>query len=282
MKAVLICPDQRSDIPLLSADAPLALAPALGYSMAEYWMSHLSGARIKQVVLLAHDRPEDVRKLLGTGERWGVTLKIVAEVRELALEEAADKYGVAATLIDHFPGLPAHAPCESYKHWHETVHALIPYAKTPDRVGAREVEPGIWVGLHGRLSREARLCSPCWVGDHVYIGAGAVIGPGTILENGSFIEPHAKIRNSIVGPATFVGQYLELADSLVWGSTLVNWRTGTETNVADDFLLCSLKLRRSISKSVPILDRVAEWMTRWTEEQPNMAEIEPSGSRRWI
>jgi len=268
MKSVLICPAQRKEVPLLAVETPLALVPALGNALLEYWMSHVACAGIKEVVLLAHERPDAVRRVVGNGSRWGVVAEVREESRELASEEAAEKYGAAASVMDHFPGMPEHPLFESYEGWFRALEAWMPRARTPDRVGVREVRPGIWAGLHGHISLEARLCAPCWMGDHVYVGPGAVIGPGAVLENGAFIEPKAEIKSSVVGPATFVGQYLQLTNSLAWGGTMVNWQTGLESKVTDAFLLCSLRPRRPGVKAIPLLDRVAEWLALWKEDPP--------------
>jgi hypothetical protein len=268
MKSVLICPAQRAEVAFLSEAAPLAVVPALGRSVVEYWMSHLACAGVKQVVLLANDRPEEVRRVVGNGSRWGVAAEVVAELGEMTPENAAEKYGAPAAMMDHLPGLPEHPLFASYEQWFKALETWMPRARTPDRVGVRELSPEVWVGLHSHVSREARLCAPCWVGDHVYVGPRAVIGPGTVLENGAFIESKSEIKNSVVGPATFVGQYLQLNHSLAWGSTLVHWQTGLESKVTDAFLLCSLHSRRRDAKIVPLLDRVAEWLARWNAEQP--------------
>jgi NDP-sugar pyrophosphorylase family protein len=268
MKAILVCPGERAEVPLLSADAPLAVAPALGHGVVEYWMSHLACAGVKEVVLLANDRPEEVRKIVGNGSRWGVAAQVLEESRELMPENAAEKYGAPASVMDHFPGFPAFPLFTSYQHWFAALENWMPRAETPDRVGVREVRPGIWVGLHGEIAREAQLCAPCWLGDHVYVGPGAVIGPGTVLENGAFIEEKAEIKRSIIGPATLVGQYMQISHSLAWGGTLVNWQTGQENKVADAFLLCSLHPPRPKAKGVPLLERVTEWLDRWKEEPP--------------
>jgi len=273
MKTVLICPAERPEVPLLSAEAPLAVAPALGHGVVEYWMSHLACAGVKQVLLLATDRPDEVRKTVGNGSRWGVAVEVMVESRELTPDQAAEKYGATASVMDHFPGLSDHPLFAGYEHWFGALGAWMPRARTPDRVGVRELQAGIWAGLHGHISREARLCAPCWLGDHVYVGPGAVIGPAAILENGAFIEPKAEITGSVIGPATLVGQYVRITNSLARGSTLINWQTGLEHKMTDAFLLCSLHQRRSAAHSVPLRDRVADWLARWKEEQP--VEPEP-------
>jgi NDP-sugar pyrophosphorylase family protein len=268
MKTILICPGERAEVPLLAVEAPLAVAPALGYGVVEYWMSHLACAGVKEVVLLANDRPDQVRKAVGDGSRWGLAAKVMAESLELTPESAAEKYGAPASVMDHFPGFPADPLFASYQQWFDALATWMPRAGTPDRVGVRELRPGIWVGLHGHISPEARLCAPCWLGDHVYVGPGAVIGPGAVLENGAFIEPAAEIKGSVIGPATFVGQYVQISNSLAWGNTLVNWQTGLENKVSDAFLLCSLHPRRQGAKAALWLGRMAEWLAKWKDDQP--------------
>jgi hypothetical protein len=267
MKYILICPTEP-EIPLLGGGTPLVAAPALGLSVVEYWMSYLACAGVKEVVLLAHERQNEVLKAVGDGSRWGLAVELMAESKELAPEYAAQKYEAAASVMDHFPGLPEHPLFTSHERWYRGLEAWIPRAKTPDRVGVREFKPGVWVGLHGHISDKARLCAPCWVGDHVYVGPGAVIGPGAILENGAFVESKAEIKSSVIGPSTFVGQYVQVTNSLAWGSTLVNWQTGLENKVSDAFLLCSLRPRPVGAKAVPLLDRVSEWLARWSDDQP--------------
>jgi hypothetical protein len=272
MKTILICPADSTEVPLLASEVPLTLSPAFGQSLLEYWMSSMACQGVKQVVVLASDRPEEVQRIVGNGARWGVTTEVMAEARELTPEQAAEKYGAPAHLMDHFPGLPEQPLFTSYEQWFKALETWMPRARTPDRVGAREVSPGIWVGLHGHISREARLCAPCWLGDHVYVGAGAVVGPSAILENGAFIEPKAEIKNSVIGPGTFVGQYVQITHSLAWGDKLVNLQTGLENVVSDAFLLCSLHPRRPSPKPLPLLERVSECLARWKEEAPLPAE----------
>jgi len=267
MKAVLICPGERPEVALLSVEAPLALAPALGYGVVEYWMSHLACAGVKQIVLLANDRPNQLREIVGHGSRWGVAAEVREESLELTSEHAAEKYGAPATVMDHFPGFPSYPLFASYQHWFAALENWMSRAETPDRVGLREVQPGIWVGLHGQISREATLRAPCWMGDHVFVGPGAVIGPGAVLENGAFIEAKAQIISSVIEPATFVGQYVQISHSVAWGGTVVNWQTGLENKISDAFLLCSLRPQRPAAKTLSLRNRLGEWLARWREDQ---------------
>ena len=268
MRAVLICPHQRRKVPLLAAGQPLAAAPALGQGIVEYWMSHLACNRVEQTVILSSDRTEEVRRIVGDGSRWGVAAEVIDEAQELEPDEAAEKYEGAASVMDHFPGLSTYPLFCGYDAWFEGLEAWIPLADSPDRVGLRELRPGVWTGLHARISPKAILRPPCWLGDYVYVGPGAVIGPRSIVEKGAFVEPEANIEGSLVGPATFVGRYVQLKNSLAWGCTLVDWPSGVETKVADTFVLCSLRRSATQPPAPGFLDRIADLVGKWIFEEP--------------
>ena len=266
MNALLICPWTRPAVPLLSETQSLSCVPLLGQSLIEYWLSHLACAGAKEVLVLADDRPEQLFAIVGTGERWGLKVEIHEEQRELTVAQALLKYekrldpaaaqdGIA--LLDHFPGLPEFPLFESYDQWFAALKQWLPLAKTPDRVGIHERSPGVQVGLHSRISAEVQLRPPCWIGRHVFVGAGAVVGPAAIIEDGAFLEARASVANSIIGKDTFVGKFAEIEGSLAWGDTLVHLQSGCTTKVPDRFVLCALRQNRAAHKA-RMLTRLAE------------------------
>jgi NDP-sugar pyrophosphorylase family protein len=242
----------------------------MGQSLLEYWLAHLASSGPREVMILAHDRPARLLEHVGDGARWGLTVEVAPESRELSPAQALLKYGheldpvstqSAITVLDHFPGMVEMPMFEGYQQWFAALRAWIPRALTPDRVGVRELRPGVHVGLHSRIDPTAKLESPCWIGDYAFVGADAVVGSGSIIERGSIIEPQAEIRDTYVGAFTFVGRYAELASSLAFGSTLINWQTGSAAKVPDPFLLCALRAP-SRSRSSAWLSRVAEFYSR--------------------
>jgi len=276
MKALLICPSPRPAVLSLSADAPLAAVPLLGESLLEYWLTDLTLAGIKQVRVLADDRPEQVSALIGNGARWGIAVEVSAESRELTPAQAQLKYAqefpstisqnVIATL-DHFPGMPQRKLFNSYADLFAGLNDWMPKARTVDRVGVRELQPGVWVGTHVHISPEAKLRAPCWIGKYTFIGPRAVIGPCAVVEDRSFVEGGAEIVNSVVGPDTFVGQLLALQDSFAIGNTLTNWKSAACSRITDAFLLSALR-RPAIARSSEggILDRLAQVYSRNKED----------------
>ena len=254
MKALLICPTDRGNFNLVTELSPLATIPLLGQSLLEYWLSYLALSGVKDVSILASDRPELTAKIIGNGARWGINAGVISETRELTPAQALLKYedrlnpapmpnGV--TVLDHFPALAQHSLFSNYRDWFTALLAWMPRASTPDRVGVRELQPGVWVDLHAHISKKAQLRAPCWIGKKVLVGDCAVVGPNAVLEDRSFVEPGVEVSNSVIGPDTFVGRYSEIRSSVAWGSTLINWKNGSAARVPDPFLLCSL--RRPVS-----------------------------------
>lgn len=262
MNAILICPADREAVATLEEIAPLATLPLLGCSVTEYWLEHLAKAGAKEVLILAADRPEQVRALVGDGARWGLRVEVTPEMRELTPAEARAKYEKfaehlikpdAVALMDHLPELPDRLLFNSYADWLAALAMLLWRGSPRDRIGLHEIETGVWVGLHTHFAPTVRFQAPCWIGENVRIGPNAVIGPMAILEDKVWVEADTEISRSFVGPETFIGERLELKDSLAWGNNLIQWQNGSCVRVLDLFWLCTLGRRRGARRAAPSL-----------------------------
>jgi hypothetical protein len=268
MKALLICPAASENIAALAESAPLANLPVFGRGLVEHWLAHLASLGTKEVFILATDRPEQVRALVGDGGRWGLRVEVIPEIRELTPAEARVKYRGEngtwlaapddAILMDHLPGAPEYPLFSSCAGMFKAWQNWMPCAGTvADRIGIHEIKPGVWAGLRTRISPKAQLHAPCWIGDNVCVGEGAIIGPEAILENNSLIEHGAEVSYGIIGEETFVGEFTEIHNSIALGNTLVNWKLGSTVKVPGDFLLCSLSRREPVLQSGNFFGRLA-------------------------
>jgi len=270
MKFLLICPSNRASVPLLAESAPLAAVPLLGQSLLEYWLAHVAFAGAKEAIVLADDRPAYIRAIAGNGARWGLNVSVIEESRELTPAQALLKYekdlGGESTqnrilVLDHFPNMPDKLLFADYATLFQAVVTWMANARTPDRVGVKELVPGIYTDVRAHVSGDAQLHPPCWLGKNVYVGAGATVGPMSIVEDGSFIEAGALVSHSFVGPNTFVGKLAELSESFALGDTLVNMKTGSATKVPDNFLLSALRQPRP-PQATGFFERLAELCSR--------------------
>jgi NDP-sugar pyrophosphorylase family protein len=266
MKTLLICPADREGLSVLTDSAPLVNVPLLGQSLLEYWLAYLASAGTKEVSILASDRAELIAGITGNGARWGISVEVIPELRELTPVQALLRYPhkldagpepKSIIVLDHLPGRAQQPLFSSYADWLEEVTAWMPSACGPDRVGVREVLPGVWVDVQAHVSKRAQLVAPCWVGKKVFVGDDVVLGPRTIVEDRSFIETGVAVSDSLISADTFVGRYAEIKNSIAWGDTLINWKNGSAARVPDPFLLCSLRR--------PLSAETQSWFARMAE-----------------
>jgi NDP-sugar pyrophosphorylase family protein len=258
MKSILICPAERLNVSALAENVPLVNMPILGKTLVEYWLEHLVTLGAKEVLILNSDRSQKISAPIGNGERWGLRVTMQNEVFERNIAEARTKFRAAdnfywlpspndVIVMDRLPQQPEFPLFTSYANWFVALMDWLPRAATPERIGVRIVKPGVWAGLHTRIAPTVKLHAPCWIGNDVHIGEGAVIGPNVVIEEKTFIEPRVNISSSHIGAETFVGSLVNIEDSIVLGGTLISWKYNSIVKVPDEFLLCSIAHPRGAS-----------------------------------
>jgi NDP-sugar pyrophosphorylase family protein len=272
MKSLLICPSTRPAVEHLTTFAPLAAIPLLGESLVEYWLAYLAMSGTSEVRILANDRPEQIVALTGGGVRWGLKVDVITETRELTAAQAQIKYGSSLNsdpcdifVLDHFPEI-AQSLFTSYADLFAGLFTWLPNARMPDRIGLRETQPGIWTGLHTRISADAKLTAPCWIGHNVYVGPRAVIGPMAVIEDRAFLDLEAEISGSVIGPDTYVGQLTVVQESFAWGNTLINWKSNLNAQIADPLVLSALRRPALAKHPEPLWNRLAELYSKKQED----------------
>lgn len=231
MNVILNCSVDDSAVPALARKRPLGLAPFLGATVLEHALAGLAAQGVKRVCLEVSDHAEEFRRVVGRGEAWGLELAIVTET---AVPENFSQ--ARALTLDTLPQLPERPLWRSYLDWYGAQLTLLPVLAA-QRVGMREIEGGVFVGLRSQVAPDARLIGPCWIGANVFIGPRAVVGPGTVIEDGCYVDTGAEISGSIIGPQNYIGAFTEIRDSFAWGNELLRLETGSLTVVADRFLL---------------------------------------------
>lgn len=267
MKTILICPNETNGITILSERSPVANLPFLGESFLGYWLEHLASRGAKEVRLVTSDDPDYIRESVGNGARWGVSLEIFHEVRELSAAEARKRYRPAYETdwlpedvieADHLPGMPEHKIYSSYANWFKGLSLWMPFVAQSKRIGLKEIQPGVWAGRKRKIASSVTFKGPCYIGDNVRIGKDSVVGPFAFIEDNSVIDQSVEICNSWIGPDTFLGALTRVHESLGWGSLLINWKSGSHIVVPDSFLMSSLTKDRWSAAKARASEKAAE------------------------
>ncbi|HRY49288.1 MAG TPA: sugar transferase [Candidatus Paceibacterota bacterium] len=267
MKAVLICPGEKPKLRFWTGTIPVVLAPFLGRALVDHWLEYLAHRGAKQALILATDRPEQVRRHVGDGRRWGMRVEVVPALKEFSPREAREQYRKSENagwlpepddviLMDRLPGSNSRELLGSGRDWFEGTLEWLESPAYRARLGAREIRPGVWAGLRTQVAPSAELRAPCWLGENVWVGPDTVIGPRSILEDRVVIEAASEITDSLVGPETFVGMLAEVRQSMVWGNRLLNWASESQVRVPDRFILCSLHRSRDRRPAGSYLGRI--------------------------
>ncbi len=277
MNALVICPAERPAVRALSESGPLANHSLFGKNLLVHWLEHLASLGATKICVLASDGPEQIAAVVGSGSRWGLTVQVIPEAAELSVRDARFRYKPKGAtdwlagpgevvLAHHLPGMPDRDIFTSYAEFFAAINAWLPKAAAEVRVGLREIQPGVWAGLHTKIAESASLRGPLWIGEAVRIGRDAIVGPNVTLEDRVLVDTGAEIRDSHIGLETYVGCATSLADSMAFGSTLVNWRRNWVTKIPDPFLLGSLE-------TAPSERRVAEFISILPGEQRQEALV---------
>lgn len=102
-----------------------------------------------------------------------------------------------------------------------------------------EVEPGIWLSRNVQIRPGARIEPPVYIGENSRIGR-AMVGPGVVVGHDCVLDNDSSVRDSLILPGSYIGEGLEVQDSLVDRNCLVNFRVGAMLNVSEDFILGNL------------------------------------------
>jgi NDP-sugar pyrophosphorylase family protein len=105
---------------------------------------------------------------------------------------------------------------------------------------AQKVEKGIWISRAVSLHPNAILKAPIFIGEQCQIKAGVQLGPNVVIESNCIIDQCSQITNSVICQKSYIGENLEIHDSLVNRNLLINLTYDTLIHLEDDFILSGL------------------------------------------
>jgi NDP-sugar pyrophosphorylase family protein len=104
-------------------------------------------------------------------------------------------------------------------------------------IGGTENDPKLWVSRNVVIQPSAKIVPPVYLGPNCRIGPAARIGPNVVISGNSVIDAHTSIQNSLITSGSYIGERLELNETIVDRNLLVNVRLGTGLTITENFLL---------------------------------------------
>jgi NDP-sugar pyrophosphorylase family protein len=108
------------------------------------------------------------------------------------------------------------------------------------RLSGRESDENIWIARNVRLHPTARLVPPVYIGENCHIGQSVHLGPNAVVGPDCMLDARCIVSDSLILSGSYVGESLELSNSIVDKNRLINTSVSMAISVADDFILGSL------------------------------------------
>jgi NDP-sugar pyrophosphorylase family protein len=115
------------------------------------------------------------------------------------------------------------------------------------RPNGDEIRPGVWVAKSAYLHSASQLLSPAYVGPNTRIRSGATLSECSSVERDCVIERGTTICNSSVLGGSYVGVSLDVSNTVINHSKLVDVRRNVSLEIGDAIIgTSSLAARTSI------------------------------------
>ncbi|MBL8148673.1 MAG: sugar transferase [Blastocatellia bacterium] len=120
---------------------------------------------------------------------------------------------------------------------------------------AREIEPGVWISKGVSFDPSVKFVAPLFIGENCLIGSHTTLGPNVLISSDSIIDDSCLIKNSIIFADTYIGQSVELDNSIVCNKNIINFQAGTIIRIEDDLLFTSLSGKQKVAVTRSLLSR---------------------------
>lgn len=145
----------------------------------------------------------------------------------------------------------------SFKEWLDSNCKFINF---PELMGifpssAHEVESGIWVSRGVSIHPGLTIIPPVFIGEDCQIMDHVTLGPEVVIEKNCLIDKESKIKHSLICQRSYIGEGLEVNNSVVDRNFLTNIEHETSQHIRDDFILGELKQTQFWTYPLNLIER---------------------------
>lgn len=298
MKAIVFADRLGQELAPLNERNCVALLPVASKPLINYTFEALLAAGVREVIIVISPFAPLMRKNMGNGERWGITLQYLVSQGEESpaavlarqgallsehcylmvrgdmlhslplqsfIKQAEQLAGdcVAATVAKGFTGIAVVQRRETENPWaaadvltwqptawqHNTemaltvelsghyalIDSLHNYHQTNLKavegfyhelvLPGTEVHEGLYIGHRSNVVLNNRGI----IGMFCRVHPTARLSGGVVICNEAIIDSEARLYNTVVMPNTYVGQGLELQNTIAWGNVLIQFKPNEKT-----------------------------------------------------
>jgi len=197
----------------------------------------------RQSPAVLYGAEKDSRNQPGDLHQWTGWAWLPSQCR-VAVPDEVDRSGLYHFLISLCNGktvpVPRALDVKTYAGLLSAHQAVLGKTFSGLELTGKEIENDIWLSRNINLHPTATLTPPVYIGQDCKIGAGVRIGPHATIGNNSVIDNNSSIADAVIFPGSYIGENLELKDTIVDKNRLVNTRIGSEVIITEDFILGSM------------------------------------------
>ena len=102
-------------------------------------------------------------------------------------------------------------------------------------VPGRTVAPGVTVGRQTRVALDSVKGAPVFVGARCDVRAGCELLADVVLADDVVVDRGASLRAAVVLPHTYIGEFVDVRNAIVWTNDLVQVDSGAVARLTDAF-----------------------------------------------
>ncbi|MDX8410681.1 MAG: sugar phosphate nucleotidyltransferase [Mariprofundaceae bacterium] len=277
-RAVLIDPGLLPGLDPLLRRRALGMLPVGGKPLIAHWCERLSDAGIREIELLLSHMPEQIRELVGAGERWGVEVHVLL-VRE---DETPEEAVASARGFINQPTLVAGMHMLPLAGWRAWLQQAV--ARNEAAISTGSDNPYDWCVLSevfwgapeqsfgvlpcdDEVHRQIIDAKGLWQANMDVLSgvitdpnpSGYEIEPGVLSGKGCRLQPQAEVTspciigenaligkrvklgpNVVIGAHTIVDEASSLMDCVIFDHTFIGSHTELDQAVVDGYLIVKI------------------------------------------
>jgi mannose-1-phosphate guanylyltransferase/phosphomannomutase len=105
------------------------------------------------------------------------------------------------------------------------------------RPSGTEISPGVWLDTNAWLHPKARVAGPVYIGRGARVQSTALVARYSSVESSCNIGCGTVIADASILAQTYLGAWLDVSHSVVYGSKVANLRHNVVVDIKDDRLI---------------------------------------------